>query len=419
MINLCRELYPINRSLTGDGVRESLKILQKRIPIQMHEVPSGTKVFDWTIPQEWNITAAYIIDLKSGRKIVDFNNCNLHIVGYSIPTNVTLNWEELEKHLFTIEEQPTAIPYITSFYKSFWGFCIDYNSYQQIDRTSSFHVVIESELKDGTLTYADLIIPGDTTEEVFISTYICHPSMVNNELSGPVVATFLAEWILKKPRRKYTYRFVFIPETIGSLTYLHYHLPTLQSRVIGGYNISCVGDERNFSYLPSRYGNTLSDKISLHVLHHSTSFMKYSFLDKGSDERQYCAPGVDLPICSILRTKFGEYPEYHTSLDNFDVVTEDGLTGSLDIYKKCIDLFELNFKPKVKVLGEPQLGKRGLYPTISTKETGSLVKSMMNFIAYSDGTNDLIDICNIIGIPYWETASFLSPLLEKDVLEAV
>lgn len=419
MIELCKELFPINRSITGDGVRASLKILQKRIPIRMHEVPSGTKVFDWTVPKEWNVSEAYVIDLKSGERIIDFNNCNLHLVGYSIPMDAVVSWEELNKHLFTIEEQPTAIPYITSYYREFWGFCVAYNEYQQIDRNSSFHVVIKSELKDGHLTYADLIIPGETEKEIFISTYVCHPSMVNNELSGPVVATFLAEWLLKKEKRKYTYRFVFIPETIGSITYLHYHLDVLKERVIGGYNLSCVGDERTFSYLPSRYGNTLSDKIALHVLNNTTTFRKYSFLDRGSDERQYCAPGVDLPICSILRTKFGDYPEYHTSLDNFDLVTEKGLSGTLEVYKKCIDLFELNFTPRVKVLCEPQLGKRGLYPTISTKSTGATVRNMMNFIAYADGTNDMIDICNIIGVPYWDCASFLQPLLEKDVLEVI
>jgi aminopeptidase-like protein len=417
MIELCKELFPINRSITGEGVRESLRIIQKKIPIVIHEVPSGTPVLDWTVPREWNVSEAYITDLKTGKKIVDFADCNLHLVGYSIPVDQTMGFEELKSHLFTLEEQPDAIPYVTSYYKEFWGFCLPYRAYRELDTGSAFHVCIRSELKEGSLTYADLVIPGRREKEVFISTYICHPSMVNNELSGPVVATFLADWILSKESRKYTYRFVFIPETIGSITYLSRHLNDLKQNVTGGYNLSCVGDERNYSYLPSRYGNTLADKISVHVLNNSVPYRTYTFLDRGSDERQYCAPGVDLPVCSILRTKFGDYPEYHTSLDNFDLVTENGLQGSLEIYKKCIDAFERNFVPKVNVLGEPQLGRRGLYPSVSTKNTRQIVGNMMNFIAYADGTNDLIDICNRIGIACWETDAFLPALIEKGLIE--
>jgi aminopeptidase-like protein len=417
MIQLCKQLYPINRSITGNGVRESLRVIQKEIPIRIHEIPSGTPVLDWTVPREWNVSEAYIIDLTTGKKIVDFRDCNLHLVGYSIPVDQGMDFDELKSHLFTLEDQPDAIPYITSYYKEFWGFCIAYNDYKKIDRSARFYVRIKSELKTGSLTYADLVIPGGSEKEIFISTYICHPSMVNNELSGPVVATSLADWVDKMENRKYSYRFVFIPETIGSITYLSLHLDQLKRNVIGGYNITCVGDERNFSYLPSRYGNTLADKISVHVLRHSVPYRTYTFLDRGSDERQYCAPGVDLPVCSIMRTKFGDYPEYHTSLDNFDLVTEAGLQGSLDIYKKCIEAFEKNFIPKVKVLGEPQLGRRGLYPSLSTKDTRRIVGNMMNFIAYADGTNDLIDICDRIGIAYWETEAFLPALMEKGVIE--
>lgn len=419
MIKLCKELYPINRSITGNGVRESLGILKKKIPIDLHEVPSGTRVLDWTVPKEWNVGEAFIVDLGTGKKIVDFSDCNLHLVGYSVPVEQEMDFETLKPHLFTLEDQPDAIPYITSYYKEFWGFCLSYRAYQQIDRNARFKVVIRSTLTDGSLTYADLVIPGASEKEVFLSTYICHPSMVNNELSGPVVATFLADWLLQKKDRKYTYRFVFIPETIGSITYLSLHLDKLKRNVIGGYNISCVGDERNFSYLSSRYGNTLADKISVHVLKNSVAYRSYSFLDRGSDERQYCAPGIDLPVCSIMRTKFGEYPEYHTSLDNFDLVTEKGLKGSLEIYQKCIECFERNFIPRLTVLGEPQLGKRGLYPSVSTKNTRQIVGTMMDFLAYADGSNDLVDICNIIGIPYWETDSFLPALLKEGVLEAI
>ncbi len=419
MIDLCKELYPINRSITGNGVRESLKLIQNKIPIQIHEIATGTKVFDWTVPQEWNVKDAYVIDLSTNEKIIDFKECNLHLVGYSIPIDKTVDFNELNIHLHTLEDIPEAIPYITSYYNEYWGFCINYNSYKKINRNSNFRVFIDSELKDGSLTYGEIIIPGETDEEMFISTYICHPSMANNELSGPVVATYLARWLLDKNELKYTYRFIFIPETIGSITYLSLNLPHLKKKVLAGYNISCVGDERNYSFIPSRYGNTLSDKIALHVLNNSVEYKKYSYLDRGSDERQYCSPGIDLPVCSILRTKFGDYPEYHTSLDNFDFVTEKGLQGALDIYKKCIALFEKNFIPKTTVLGEPQLGRRGLYPTISTKNSSAIVRDMMNFIAYSDGTNDLVDICNIIGIPFWETEEFLKKLIDDGIIEVL
>ena len=417
MIELCQQLYPINRSITGDGVRRSLDVLQEHIPIDVHEVPTGTSVLDWVIPKEWNITDAFIVDLDTNEKVVDFKKHNLHIVGYSIPVDQIYSFEELDEHLFTIEEQPDAIPYVTSYYKEFWGFCLTFNSYKKLNRHSKFHVVINSDLSDGSLTYADLVIPGQTDEEIFISTYICHPSMVNNELSGMVVSTFLAKWMLEKKQHRYTYRFVFVPETIGAITYLHYHLAHLKEKVIGGFNISCVGDEGIFSYLPSRYGNNLSDKIAQHVLGHSGSYRKYSFLDRGSDERQYCAPGVDLPICSILRSKFGEYSEYHTSLDNFDLVTERGLTDSFEMYRKCLELFEVNCKPMIQVIGEPQLGKRGLYPLISTRRSGMIVRNMMNFLAYCDGTNDLVDICNLIGIPYWDALLFFDQLLENGLVK--
>ncbi len=417
MIELCHRLYPLNRSITGDGVRKSLDILQEYIPIDVREVPSGTKVLDWSIPKEWNITEAYIVDLQTNKKIVDFKDHNLHIVGYSIPVDAVLTFEELDSHLFKIESQPDAIPYVTSYYREFWGFCLTYEVYQKINRDSRFHVVIKSSLCDGSLTYADLVIPGQTEEEIFISTYICHPSMVNNELSGMVISAFLAKWMLEKKSHRYTYRFVFVPETIGAITYLHYHVDHLKEKVIGGFNISCVGDEGLFSYLPSRYGDNLSDKIALHVLGHSGPFRKYTYLDRGSDERQYCAPGVDLPICSILRSKFGEYAEYHTSLDNFNFVTEVGLSESFEMYRRCLELFEVNCRPVVQVMGEPQLGKRGLYPLLSTRSSGLVVRNMMNFLAYCDGTNDFVDICNRIGIPYWDALLFFDQLVETGLVK--
>lgn len=414
MYELIVRLFPICRSLTGDGVRETLRILQRDIPLAIHEVPSGTKVFDWTIPKEWNIRDAYVIG-GDGNKIIDFKENNLHVVGYSIPVDKIVELEELKEHLYSLPKQPDAIPYITSYYKERWGFCISQRQRESL-KEGKYRVRIDSELKDGFLTYGEIIIPGKTKKEIFLSTYICHPSMANNELSGPAVTTALTRWILSQPR-KFTYRIVFIPETIGSITYLSRNIEAMKENIIAGFNITCVGDERTYSYLPSRYGNTLSDKAALNILKFKHPDCKYySFLDRGSDERQYCSPGVDLPVVSIMRSKYGDYPEYHTSLDNLEIVTAKGLYGSFSVIKDCIQALEKNETYKVKCNCEPQLGKRGLYPTLSTKESGNTVRNMMNFIAYADGTNDLIDISNIINVPVWDLYEVAETLFQNDLV---
>ena len=404
LIKFCKDLYKIPRSLTGKGVVETLEYIQGIIPINIKQVKSGSKAFDWTVPPEWNIRDGYVIELSTGKKVIDFKSHNLHVIGYSEPINDIVSFEELEKNLYYLKDQPNAIPYITSYYSKRWGFCLSFNDFQRLDTASEFRVFIDSEYKeDGNLTYGELIIKGEVEEEIFFSSYVCHPQMVNNELSGPSVLTGIAESLLKKDNY-YSYRFVLIPETIGSIVYISEKLDILKKNVIGGYNISCVGDERSWGLIPSRYGNNLSDRIGEYILKkHYPDFIKYSWLDRGSDERQYCSPGVDLPISSITRSKFGEYPEYHTSLDNFDVVTEKGLNDSLLLYLKCLDIFEKNrFYPKVKVFCEPQLGKRGLYPNISTKESGNIVRNMMNFISYCDGSNSILEISEICGIDFEE-----------------
>lgn len=382
----------------------------------VREVPSGTQVFDWSVPKEWNIRDAWIKDSK-GNKILDFKDNNLHVVGYSLPVNKKVNLEELKTIIYTQPEQPDAIPYVTSYYKERYGFCMTQNQKNNL-KEDNYHIFIDSELKDGSLTYGEIIIPGDSNKEVFLSTYVCHPSMANNELSGPAVAIYLAKWLKSLPIRRYTYRIIFIPETIGSITYLSQNLEHLKKRVIAGFNISCVGDNRTFSYVASRYGNTLADKVAKNVLRfYYPEYKKYSFLKRGSDERQYNAPGVDLPVCAICRSKYGEYPEYHTSKDNLDFISPEGLAGSFDVYKQCIIALENNYKYKVKVLCEPQLGKRGLYPTISQKGSSKVVKTMTDFIAYADGNNDLIDIGNIIGVPVEELVPIIKNLIDNDLIE--
>lgn len=418
MYNLCVELFPICRSITGNGVRETLSILNSVIGGEMvvREVPSGTQVFDWSVPKEWNIRDAWIKDSK-GNKILDFKDNNLHVVGYSLPVNKKVNLEELKTIIYTQPEQPDAIPYVTSYYKERYGFCMTQNQKNNL-KEDNYHIFIDSELKDGSLTYGEIIIPGDSNKEVFLSTYVCHPSMANNELSGPAVAIYLAKWLKSLPIRRYTYRIIFIPETIGSITYLSQNLEHLKKRVIAGFNISCVGDNRTFSYVASRYGNTLADKVAKNVLRfYYHEYKEYSFLKRGSDERQYNAPGVDLPVCAICRSKYGEYPEYHTSKDNLDFISPEGLAGSFDVYKQCIIALENNYKYKVKVLCEPQLGKRGLYPTISQKGSSKVVKTMTDFIAYADGNNDLIDIGNIIGVPVEELVPIIKNLIDNDLIE--
>ncbi len=412
-----QDLFPICRSLTGVGVRQTLTYLQALIPgLIVRSVPSGTQVFDWVVPDEWTIRDAYISD-EDGVRIVDFHNNNLHLVGYSEPVDEWLSLEELQSHLYSLPEQPDAIPYITSYYARRWGFCISENQRQKM-KSGRYRAVVDSDLISGVLNYGELILPGSLSDEVLLSTYICHPSMANNELSGPVVTAALARWLISLPERKYSYRIIFLPETIGSLTYLSRNLEHLKKHVIAGFNITCVGDDRCYSYLPSRAGNTLSDRVALHVLRNfAPDFKHYSYLDRGSDERQYCSPGVDLPIATIMRSKYGDYPEYHTSLDDLTFVTPTGLAGGFTALQKAIDLIERNCKPKITVLGEPQLGRRGLYPTLSTKTSTRAVNVMMNLIAYSDGVNSLLDIAEIIGTPMWELVPVLQELCKCGLLE--
>ena len=414
---LMAELFPICRSITGDGVRETLRVIRGRIPLTIFEVPSGTKVFDWTVPKEWNITDAYVLD-ESGKKIVDFQKSNLHVVGYSVPVNKTVSLSELQEHLYSLEDQPDAIPYVTSYYEERWGFCTQHRLRQKLSQ-GRYRAVIESELKDGHLTYGELVIPGVTDEEVFLSTYICHPSMAYNELSGPVVTTMLAKWIALKPRR-YTYRIIFIPETIGSLTYLSRHLSWMKEKVVAGFNITCVGDDRAYSYVPSRHGGTLADRVALTILHEKhPDFVRYSFLDRGSDERQYCSPGVDLPVVSVMRSKYREYPEYHTSLDDMKLVTPAGLQGGFSVLRDCLDLLERNRVYRATCLGEPQLSRRRLFPSLGTKGTHRMVADTLNVLAYADGNHDLVDISTITRISPSRLLVIVDELFKADLLSEV
>jgi aminopeptidase-like protein len=416
MYEWARHLFPICRSITGGGVRETLRFLKGMIPeIQIHEVPSGTSCFDWTVPDEWNIYGAYLDD-DAGTRILDFRENNLHVVGYSEPIDRYLSLNDLLPRLYSLEDNPTAIPYITRYYSRGWGFCLPHTVKASL-KQCQYHAVIDSSLAPGALTYADLVVTGESKDEVLLSTYVCHPSMANNELSGIVLTLALARWIVNQPKLRYTYRFVWVPETIGSIVYLSKHLRHMKEHTKAGFVVTCVGDARAYSYLASRHGNTLSDRVARHVLKHATpAYTTYSFLERGSDERQYCYPGVDLPVASVMRSKYGTYPEYHTSLDNLDVISPEGLGGAFEVYRQMITLLEANYVYRATTLCEPQLGKRNLYPDVSQKENWDNVIHIVNLLSYADGSRDFIDICETIDLPFKKGLSILRDLSRESLI---
>jgi aminopeptidase-like protein len=419
-----KELFLLNRSITGNGIKKTLSVIKKQFPkIKIVRIKSGTNVFDWVIPPEWNIFDAYVLD-KNKNKIINFKNNNLHIVSYSHKINKFVNKRMLLKHLHSLPRQKNAIPYVTSYYKKYWGFCVQHKKKVEIKKiyknNDKFKVVIKSTFKkNGNLAYGELIIPGISKQEILISTYICHPSMANNEMSGPIVSMKLINYFNKIKNLKKTLRFVFIPETIGSIAYLNKNILDLKRRVIGGYNLSCVGDERQHSCMLSKYENTPADDALIEAYKKlNLKYKKYSFLKRGSDERQYNSPGIDLSIASIFRSKYGEYPEYHTSLDNFEtVVTEKGIEESYKLAKTSISILLKKIIPKNKILCEPQMSKRNLYPSISSNSRPKITKSIMDFLQYSDGKNDLNRIAKKINIKIKEAKKINKILLKEKLIE--
>jgi len=386
-------LWPICRSITGNGLRESLNILSELIPLQCTEVPSGTEVFDWVVPNEWNIREAWI-ETPDGKRICRFDENNLHVVNYSVPVDKTLTLAELRPHLHTLQRMPDAIPYITSYYKENWGFCISANELAGLPEEGSYRVFIDSSLEPGNMTYGEMVIPGEEKDEVLISTYLCHPSMANNELSGPLVAAFTARELLQRTTRRFTYRIVFLPETIGAIAYLAKHGMHFRERLIAGYVLTCCGDRGKLTYKFSKRGDSLADKAALHVLERQNyAYGTTPFAVGGSDERQYCSPGFNLPVGSIIRTPYQHYPEYHTSLDNKSLISFDNLAETVRLMVDVCDTIELNrnYRNTIQYC-EPQLGKRGMYnPSLNPEDSRIQLHRLLHFLAFADGETDLID----------------------------
>lgn len=411
-----RDLFPLCRSLSGQGVRNTLLYFQRLVPeLTLREIASGTQVLDWVVPQEWNVREAYLLD-PEGAEVVNFSRNNLHLVGYSPPVNAELSLDDLQGHLYSLPDQPEAIPYVTSYYQPRWGFCLPHSLRLKM-KPGKYKVVIDSELTNGAMTIAEAVLPGRNTDEILLSSYICHPSMANNELSGPIIGVALFRWLATLPSPRFTYRLVLAPETIGALAVLAEKKDHLRARVIAGWQLTCLGDPGNFSFMSSRTGSTLTDSISRHVLKQlAPDYSEYDFNRCGSDNRQYCYPGVDLPIASIMRSMYGTYPEYHTSLDNLDLITSDALVQSFEVYRKCLQMLESGRFPLAATIGEPQLGRRGLYPTASFRGSADSVQTRLRFLWHSDGTRDLHLLAERLEITLAETQELFDLLLGQGLI---
>ena len=414
--DLIRRLYPICRSITGDGLRETLHIIREQIPIELREVPSGTQVLDWIVPREWNIRDAWIKD-SAGDRLVDFRKLNLHVVNYSVPIKATIRLAELKDHLFTLAEHPEWVPYRTSYYKESWGFCLSEQELQRLREEEDYEVCIDSTLEDGYLTYGELLVPGDSTEEVLVSCHVCHPSLADDNLSGIAVAVELAR-ILGQAARRYSYRFLFVPGTIGAITWLARNEQVIP-RIRHGLVLTCLGDQSPITYKRSRRGNAEIDRAFAHVLRHSGQPSDViDFFPYGYDERQYCSPGFNLPVGCVMRARHGGFPEYHTSADNLDFVRPEALAESLSTILAVIDVLEqnrtyLNRKPK----GEPQLGRYDL-----TKSAGNEKERRMDELALlwvlnlSDGEHSLLEIADRANLPFQTVKDAASSLLAVNLL---
>lgn len=412
-----RRLWPILRSITGDGVRQTHDILSEILPLKRTEIPSGTSAFDWTVPDEWVIRSAYVID-PDGNKILDIQENNLHLVNYSTGFEGTLTRAELEPHLYSLPAQPDAIPYVTSYYERRWGFCLSHKQRESL-KDGNYRIAIDAEHKKGTMTLSDCVLPGREDREVLISTYTCHPSMGNNELSGPLVAAFLYQRLRAIEDRRLTYRFVFLPETIGSITYLSLHGEHLLEKLEAGYVASCIGDPAPFTYKKSRRGDSLADRAALYTLRNyaDAGLEIKDFIPRGSDERQYCSPGFNLPVGVIARSIYQCYPQYHTSQDDLNFISSQAIQSSVDAYFAACMLLDRNVTyERTSPFCEPQLGKRNLYPGIGGRKKDAFVDALMWLMNLADGSQDLLSIAERGKVDFWLLTEVAARCLDEDLI---
>jgi aminopeptidase-like protein len=414
---LATKLYPLCRSITGNGVRQTLAILNEAVPLTFSEVPTGTQVLDWTVPKEWNIRDAYIKD-ASGKRLVDFKASNLHVVGYSIPVKCSLSLAELRPRLYSLPDKPDLIPYRNSFYKEDWGFCLTDNQLKRLPE-GQYEVCIDSTLSDGSLTYGEITLAGSSDEEILISCHICHPSLANDNLSGIAVAHHLAQFLAKVPHR-YTYRILFLPVTIGAITWLSRNENNL-AKIRHGLVLSLLGDSGPLTYKRSRIGDAAVDRAVAHVFKHAGKGGKLEdFIPYGYDERQFCSPGFNLPVGCLMRTSYGRFPEYHTSGDNLDFIKAEYLEDSLATCLAILEILEndsvyLNLNPK----GEPQLGRRGLYRAMADRKDGDWNEmSMLWTLNLGDGKHSLLDIAERSGLPFAKILKATQALQECGLMTA-
>ena len=416
MFKWVTDLFPVCRSICGPGFKKSLMYLNKKnLNLKILKFPSGSKVFDWEVPNEWHIKDAYIQDSK-GKKFAEFKKNNLHVVNFSQPIKKVLNKKEIFNKIFTDKKNKNAIPYVTSYYKKNWGFCMTEKDKKKL-KGNKFKAIIDSKFVKGNLEIGELYLKGKNKKEIFFSTYLCHPSMANNELSGPVVQTALINYIKKNYKKtNYSYRFVYLPETIGSIAYISRNLKKLKKNIIAGFNLTCLGDENAYSLVKSKEDNTISDKALKSALFMKKNYKEYSFIHNGSDERQYCSPGIDLPVATFCRSKFGEYKEYHTSLDNLNFVSPKALQESLDILIDIVICFEEFLYPKSKILCEPFLSKYGLYKSMTNKYDYKNIQNILNAINYADGQKSIFDISLTIGLEINNLIKIYKELKNKKII---
>tara|TARA_B100000989_G_scaffold127193_1_gene94410 strand:+ start:5234 stop:6523 length:1290 start_codon:yes stop_codon:yes gene_type:complete len=422
-INTCIELSKIYRTITGVGISEVLALIKKKVGrIKIISFKSGTKVFDWTIPNEWNVRDAYIADSK-GKKIIDFKNHPLHLMPYSIPVDKNISKKELISKIYTNKKLTNAIPYVTGYYANDWAFCDKYSNVEKIKKlnTNKFYVKIDSFFNPkGFLKLGEVYIKGKSKKEILFSTYICHPFMANNESSGPTLAMGLVNYINKNVKNNYfSYRFLFLPETIGSIAYLSKNYKKMKKNIFAGYVLTCVGDDENFSLIMTPSENSISDISIKASLQHEKNVKFYSFLNRGSDERQFCSPNIDLPIATFCRSKFGTYPEYHTSLDNHKLVSERGFQRSFDVFKNIIISFENSLYPKSNFFGEPMMSKRKLYPKINLKSHNIKERKFLDVLAYCNGERNIFDISLITKINLKNINKIIFTLKENKLISII